>query len=183
MSPASSGTAIRATSDAMSAFMDVSLSEREAEDGGELVVLRLAQVAPVLDHRLHVRVDEEAEGGVEGADGARFRIGRAEVLVAERRLQRRQDDVVALHEPGVVAMTGGVDEGAVFFEGVELVAADQGDAEDVQVVKDPRRVNAAAREGAVLNGERFVGHRKVDALAVAAVAEEADAQGVLAPIL
>src|SRR5437868_9830857 len=114
MSPASSGTAMRMTSDAMSAFMEFSLSECEAEDGRELVVLRFAQVAPVLDHRLHVRVDEEAEGGVEGADAARLGVGRAEVLIAERRLQRRQNDVVALHEPGVIAMTGGIDQGVVF---------------------------------------------------------------------
>src|SRR5437764_12641251 len=111
MSRASSGTAIKAMSEVINAFMNVSLSECEAEDGGELVVLRLAQVAPVLDHRLHVRVDEEAERGVEGADAARLGVGRAEVLVAERRLQRRQNDVVALHEPGVIAMTGGIDQG------------------------------------------------------------------------
>src|SRR5437588_545915 len=86
MLPASSGTATRTMSDAMSAFMNVSLSECKAEDGGELVVLRLAQVAPVLDHRFHVRVDEEAERGVESADAARFRIGRAEVLVGEGKI-------------------------------------------------------------------------------------------------
>src|SRR5947208_8633466 len=163
MSPASSGTAIKAMSEVINAFMNVSLSECEAEDGGELVVLRLAQVAPVLDHRFHVRVDEEAERGVESADAARFRIGRAEVLVAERRLQRRQDDVVALHEPGVEAMAGGVDEDVVFVEGVELVAADQGDAEDVQIVENPRRIDAAAGEVAVLNDELLVGEGKVDA--------------------
>src|SRR5438128_11750936 len=171
MSPASSGTAIRTMSDAMSAFMKVSSSEGEAEDGGELVVLRLAQVAPVLGHRLHVRVDEEAERGVEGADAARFRIGRAEVLVAKRGLQRRQNDVVALHEPGVIAMTGGVEQDVVLVEGVELVASDQRDAEKIQIVENPRRVYAAAGEVAVLDDELVVGEGEVDPPAVAAVTE------------
>src|SRR6266545_1485725 len=42
-----------------------SLSKGEAQDGGKLIVLRLTQIASILDHRLHVGVREVAQRGVQ----------------------------------------------------------------------------------------------------------------------
>src|SRR5215467_5025493 len=77
------------------------LLQSKAQYGCERVVLRVAQVAVVLEHGFDVRADEETEVCIEGSDRGDGRVGDAEVLVASRHLERRPDDVVRLGEPGV----------------------------------------------------------------------------------